>query len=204
MAKDFTTISDAADLESSDKVLVGQASTDGVALLSKLKEFTVKPNLNGSQQNGIIIPMYIYPTDAYTNADYNGLITLKRQNRTIPMIAITNPNSGPGSVTDGNYTMVHNRMKAAEIHVAGYVSTNYRGNSVSVVKGIIDDWKTYYPEIDGIFFDEQSDGTTDLPTEIAYYQEVADYAREVGFWLTVSNPGTFVDNSFFPLFPIQS
>jgi len=197
MAKDFSTIAAAGTLTTADKILVGQTAADGVETLAKLKRFMESPGISSSQQTGIIIPMYIYPTNSYTNADYLSLIDFKRKNRTIPMIAITNPDEGAGASVDAQYTEVHNRMQAAGIKVIGYVPTQYRAASVTTVKAAIDNWKSLYPEISGIFFDEQSDGTTNLSEELAYYLEVADYAREVGLGITVSNPGYNLDEMAF-------
>jgi len=202
MAKNFNTITMDTTLTNADKLLVGQNDGDDVGtIVGEVKRFISSP-LEDNFKNGLMIPMYIYPTDAYTNTDYNSVITYKRQNRNVPVVVIINPSNGPGAVTDGNYTMAIDRMKAVGIHVIGYVSTAYRANTTTDVKADIDGWKSYYPGIDGIFFDEQSDGTADLGAEQAYYKEVAEYSRQQGFDITVSNPGVDVDNSWYDLFDI--
>jgi len=150
----------------------------------------------------LITALIIYPTDSYTNADYAQIMDFKREHRDIPMIVIINPDDGPGTSADGEYTMVNKNMTAVGIHVIGYVSTDYRNNSTTVVKANIDQYKSLYPEIQGIFFDEQSDGTTDLAAELAYYKEVAEYTRQAGFNITVSNPGTNVDNQFYDIMDV--
>lgn len=202
MAKNFDNITIDTSLTNEDKILVGQESGSDVGVnMSEVKRFVSNP-LEDNFKNGVIIPMYIYPEDAYNNTDYNSIISYRRQNRTVPMIVVINPSSGPGTSTDGNYTMVIDRMKAVGIHVIGYVSTDYRANTVEDVKADIDGWKTYYPGIEGIFFDEQSDGTTDLNAEQDYYNSLAEYSRLNGFNITVSNPGKDVDNSWYDLFDI--
>jgi len=200
MAKNFGNAG-AIELAVDKKVLVGDPTGDtgGTATLAELKHFLNGPGVPLQQgKQGLIIPMYIYPgPDAYTNPVYAELMEWKMQYPDIPMIAIVNPADGAGVVTDGNYTMAINRLKAAGVKVIGYVSTDYRNNTVATVKGYIDAWKTYYPSIEGIFFDEQSDGTTDLAAEIQYYKDVADYSRSLGFMITVSNPGINTDNGFY-------
>lgn len=202
MAKNFDNITLDTALTNADKMLVGQADGDDVGtVVGEIKRFIKQP-LDANFRNGIIIPFYIYPSGAYDDANVGTIVDLKKANRDIPMIVIINPSSGPGSVTDGNYTAIINYFHAYGIHVIGYVSTNYRSQTTTQVKADIDAWKTYYPEISGIFFDEQSDGTTDLGVEQAYYTEVSQYAREQDFDITVSNPGINVDNSWYDLFDI--
>ena len=205
MAKNFGNAGANA-LAINKKILVGDATGDtgGTATLAELKFFLNGPGVvtNKSQKRGLLIPMYVYPTDAYTNLIYQDLIGWKKSNPDIPMIVIINPSNGPGAVTDGNYTMVINNMKAAGIRVIGYISTNYRAQTVAQVKADIDGYATYYPGIEGVFFDEQSDGTTDLAAELAYYREVADYSRSIGFMITVSNPGVNSDNGFYEFIDI--
>jgi hypothetical protein len=197
----FNTIGTDTALTDADKILVGQADGDDVGVvLSEVKRF-INPALGENFKNGIIVPMYMYPTDSYTNANYAYLMDFKRDNRDVPVIAIINPNSGPAA-QDGEYTMVIKNMIGCGIKVIGYVSTDYRNNTTASVKSDIDLYKSEYPELQGIFFDEQSDGTTDLAAELAYYKEVADYSRLVGFGITVSNPGVNTDNSFYDIMDI--
>lgn len=202
MAKNFDTITMDTALTNADKFLVGQADGDdrGV-ILGEVKRFVKQP-LDANFKNGLIIPFYMYPGGAYDDANVNIIVDLKKANRDIPMIVIINPTSGPGAVTDGNYTAIINYFQAYGIHVVGYVSTGYRAQTTTQVKASIDGWKTYYPEISGIFFDEQSDGTTDLSAELAYYGEVAEYARQNGFDITITNPGVNTNNQFYDLVDI--
>lgn len=208
MAKNFDNVTMDTAITNADKVLVGQADGDDVGtVMGEVKRFVKQP-LDANFKNGLIIPFYIYPSDAYDNADIATIVELKKSNRDIPMIVIINPASGPGA-GDGNYTAVINYMKGYGIHVIGYVSTAYgigsggTGKTVADIKADIDTWQTLYPEIDGIFFDEQSNGTSDLVAEFAFYKEVAEYARLKGLDITVSNPGSNVDNSFYDLFDVM-
>ena len=202
MAKNFNNITMDTLLTNADKILVGQSDGDDVGLtIGEVKRFTKQP-LDANFRNGIIIPFYIYPTDNYNDTNIATIVELKKANRDIPMIVIINPSSGPGSVTDGNYTAIINYLQAYGIHVIGYTTTNYRGQTTAQVEADIDGWKTYYPKVSGILFDQQSDGTTDLAAEQAYYKEVAQYSRKAGFDITVSNPGKNVDNTWYDLFDV--
>lgn len=202
MAKNFNNATKDNIIINADEILIGQAGGDDVVTpISEVKRF-IKQSLDTNFKNGLIIPMYIYPTDAYTNSEYNAIIAFKRANRSIPMVVILNPSSGPGTVTDGNYTMVIDRMKAVGISVIGYVSTAFGVTTITAVKADIDTWKSLYPGINGIFFDEQSDGTTNLATEQAYYREAAEHSRLIGLDITVSNPGKEVAKSWHDLVDI--
>jgi hypothetical protein len=56
----------------------------------------------------------------------------------------------------------------------------------------IDTWKSFYPTVQGIFFDEQSNSTSD----VAHYQTLSQYAKSKGFTYTVGNPGTDVPAAY--------
>lgn len=59
----------------------------------------------------------------------------------------------------------------------------------NIVPGLDSEVTNIFKAIDGIFFDEQSDGTANLVEEKKYYNEPAEYSRQQGFNLTISNPG---------------
>jgi hypothetical protein len=154
-------------------------------------------------RNGLIIPMYIYPTDAYTNSSYNGLAQLKRKYRDIPFVVVLNPSNGPGTVTDGNYTLAINMLRGAGCIVVGYVSTLYTNRPIQDVESDISLWKSLYPNIQGIFFDEQSDGTTDITAEQSYYESLVEHTKTAGLTYTIGNAGIIVDNSWYDIFTIE-
>jgi len=142
---------------------------------------------NTQDRTGIIIPLYVYPTDVYNNVTYNNLIDLAKDNRDVPIIVILNPSSGPGGSTDGNYEAAIKRLQGANIKVLGYVSTNYAATAIATVKADVDGWKTYYPGVNGIFYDEMT--FEDDQDDIDYYEELNRYAKSEGMPLVVTNPG---------------
>ena len=74
----------------------------------------------------------------------------------------------------------------------GYVATGYASNSTASMEATIDRWKSFYPQLGGIFFDEQSNQAKD----VAYYQTLSQYAKAQGLSYTVGNPGTDTAEAF--------
>src|SRR5436309_13493064 len=83
------------------------------------------------QRTGVLVPLYVYPSDVHKNAEYNRLIELKLHHGTVPIWVILNPDSGPGKQVDLNYTKVIDRLQGAGCMVLGYVTTSY-GKRTSV------------------------------------------------------------------------
>jgi len=110
----------------------------------------------------------------------------------VGVVAIVNPNNGPGGSIDSSYTSGIARLTAAGVQVIGYVATGYTANSPASVKADIDRWKAFYPTLTGIFFDEQSNKASD----VAYYRDLSQYAKSKGLSFTVGNPGTDTAESF--------
>ena len=130
-----------------------------------------------------IVPLYTSPGDA----SWNTVIAAKMAHPKVGVVAIVNPNNGPGSAVSSAYTSGIARLTAAGIKVIGYVSTDYTRNSAATVKADIDRWRTFYPgQLGGIFFDEQSNQADD----VAYYRDLSQYAKAQGLSFTVGNPGT--------------
>lgn len=148
---------------------------------------------NVDSTNGIILPLYIYPSNIFTNADYNQVIDLKKKYNKVPLTTILNPASGPGTVADGNFTYAIRRLHGAGATVVGYVSTAYGVRDIGLVKTDVDTWLTLYPEIDGIFFDEMNN----VVGGEAYYAELLTYSHNEGCFPVIGNPGAGVPESYF-------
>jgi len=123
----------------------------------------------------------------------------QQMNGAAPKVAllVANPASGPGPMAEGQYTQAIATTHAAGQTIVGYVHTSYANTMtrpVSAVEADVDAWYSYYPDIDGIFFDEVS---TDTSTIAAYYQPLHDYVKgKAGQRVVVINPGTLVDEAF--------
>jgi hypothetical protein len=137
---------------------------------------------------GTIVPLYTDPTDA----SWPAIIEAKQAHPKVPVIAIVNPADGPGSSVSSGYTSGIAKLQAVNIQVIGYVATGYAANSLASVEGKIDQWKAFYPTLQGIFFDEQSNQAGD----VAYYRTLSQYAKGKGLAYTVGNPGTDTAEAF--------
>jgi hypothetical protein len=103
------------------------------------------------------------------------------------VVVIANPASGPGKTRDRNFTDVLERARRREVPVIGYVSTKHGGRKPAEVREDVDLWVRLYPDIGGIFFDEQASDED----HVEYYASLYAYAHKYPrLALVVSNPGT--------------
>ncbi len=137
---------------------------------------------------GLLIPLYIYPKDIHTNADFNRVIELKRKYSTVPFWVIVNPASGPGASLDDNYRKAIDRLVGSGCVVLGYVATSYAKRSVSDVAKDLDTWQSTYPRVHGIFFDEMV--YDDNEETCKFQSRLKEQASDRGYWPVVANPGT--------------
>lgn len=143
---------------------------------------------------GVIIPLYTDPGASWTE-----VIQAKQNYPSVPIIAIINPNSGPGNSQQSDYVSGITNLENAGVTVIGYVATGYGTSSYSKVSNVedqINDYQLWYPNIQGIFFDEMSNSAT----EQGYYQTLANYANSHGMQVTAGNPGTTVDTALIGIF----
>jgi hypothetical protein len=141
-----------------------------------------------SSPGATIVPLYTRPNDE----SWPALIAAKKAHPTVAIIAVVNPASGPGSAVEADYTAGIAKLIAANIRVLGYVGTDYTAKTPATVKADIDRWKMFYPTLQGIFFDEQSNKAED----VAYYRDLSQYAKSKGLSYTVGNPGADTAEAF--------
>ncbi|MFI5419777.1 MAG: spherulation-specific family 4 protein [Nitrososphaerales archaeon] len=147
---------------------------------------TSDSSTHSSNVTGIIIPLYSYP-----NADWQTVVQEKESNPSVPMVAVINPNNGPGYAIDPNFVAGIQALKAAGILVLGYVPTSYGGRSSADVISDITTYASRY-QVNGIFFDEMAS----VSGYESYYSGLSSYAKSLGMTLTVGNPGTGVPSSY--------
>ena len=136
-----------------------------------------------AQPTGLLIPLFIYPTTVST---WSKIAALPAAYPNVPVIAIVNVNSGPGTSQDPNYVAAINSLKTAGVVTVGYVYTNYGAVSLQTVKNSIDSWKNFYG-VTGIFLDAMAY----TPGSETYYQSLESYAKGTdGMNLVIGNPGT--------------
>jgi len=148
-------------------------------------------NNTAAPKTGLIVPLYIYPP-------WNTLIAVKQSYPKVPVIAVINPNSGPGPAQDPNYVTGINAMRAAGIIVVGYVNTQYGANTEAFVESQINSYHSWYT-LDGIFFDNMSTSTSTA----TYYTDLNTYAKGLGYTTTVGNPGTMEPTSMLGIFTVE-
>lgn len=165
-----------------------------------------------SQRAGLIYPIYSDPPSGI----YSGLITLMASNPNVPVVVILNPNSGPGSSASAAYTTAIGQLQAAGAVVLGYVETGYgiqnhdfTPQNETTIKADVSSWVSFYPAIQGIFFDEMDDtasssGCTAISGGncITLYQQLTSFAHGLGLPLTYGNPGENTVSAYFAASPI--
>jgi len=141
---------------------------------------------------GAIVPLYTDPGDP----SWSAIVAAKRAYPSVRVVAIVNPSDGPGTVKTSAYANGIAELFAAGIQVIGYVATGYGANSIASVEALIDRWTAFYPQVQGIFFDEQSNDAAAVP----HYGQLTAYAKAQGLAYTVGNPGTDTDESYIGVF----
>lgn len=138
----------------------------------------------------LLVPAYFYPAGEGLQT-WHKLIAAGAKT---PVVAIANPNSGPGTAIDPAYTKVIREAQGAKVIVIGYVSTSYAKRTAADIKHDIDEWLKFYPSIQGIFFDEQ----TSEAAKSDFYLDLAQYARKkIPRAFIVTNPGTNCAEEYF-------
>ncbi len=167
----------------------GYASFGG--LCAELLEDRLTPAalaLPGSARLGLLVPAFFYPT---SGGPWDQLASAAAQ---VPLTAILNPNSGPGSAADANYAAAVDKVRAAGGRVIGYVDTDYGMRPLADVEADISTYNTWY-HLDGISLDRM---TTDAGMQdVSYYQQLYGYVHTLQpSWSVVGNPGTVPDQAY--------
>jgi hypothetical protein len=110
-----------------------------------------------------------------------------------PITAIVNPASGPGRRVDPNYTAVLAAVKTSRLQPIGYVTLSYSKKPVAEITAEVDRWLEFYPDIEGIFFDEQPSGKEHIEHVGACF---AHARAKLPKGLIVSNPGVPCDAAY--------
>ena len=138
----------------------------------------------------LLVPAYFYPAGPGLRA-WQRLMEAASK---IKIVAIANPNSGPGDQCNADYYLILQAARDRGMRVVGYVSTGYGRRRLPEVKLEIDRWVEFYPQINGFFFDQQSTEARD----VAFYTVIRDYARQkIKDALVINNPGAVCDETYF-------
>ncbi len=141
-----------------------------------------------AQENktGVIVPLYADPDSNY----WAHLVNLRMIYPDVPLIAIINPDNGPGYSFDIQVSNGIQILQDADIKVIGYIHTNYGQRDLSIVTDEISRYHNLY-QVDGIFFDEVASSGKEI-----YYKNLKDYANTEGLQYTVGNPGIDIPESY--------
>jgi len=142
--------------------------------------------------SGLAIPLYTYPCFTTTQCTWTTVIQAKLAYPSVPLLAVINPNSGPGSSKDPNYVQGVKNLQSAGVVVLGYVWTNYGRESLSKVESQVNSYKNWYA-VNGIFFD----GMANVAGSEKYYSTLNTYVKSLGMTYTMGNPGTSTLKSYF-------
>jgi hypothetical protein len=153
------------------------------------------PLSNNVQPTGVIIPLYYYPNNIYTDPVISELVSVMRKYPTVPFIVIINPSSGPGTATDGNIAVMIDWLRGFGAKVIGYIDSADTATPLSTLEGYVNTYTALYKNLDGIFIDNMNN--TDPATDIPYYVAIKEYCHQNGYPLVVTNPGTTVYASYF-------
>jgi spherulation-specific family 4 protein len=135
-----------------------------------------------AEVTGVLVPLYIRPGPAWDRME-----AAARAHPKVPLLAIVNPNSGPGAAKSETYASAIPKLSDSGCKVTGYVSTAYAKRPIADVKTDLGRWKDWYPQVAGIFADEMAPKAT--PEVLAYYSEIRRHATALGFSIVIGNPG---------------
>ncbi len=134
------------------------------------------PAVMAEGEPGVIVPLYSYP-----GTMWDKLVEEKIAHPEVPIIAMVNPDSGPGT-KDGNYIAGIQKLETSGITVLGYVYTQHV--DVTEIRNDINEYKNWYG-VNGIFFDAMSN----TPGNETFYKQLTSYVKYMGMNVTVGNPG---------------
>jgi MYXO-CTERM domain-containing protein len=148
----------------------------------------------------LLVPAYFYPSFDPALSQWDEMTAAAAAGAKIT--AIVNPNNGPGSAVNSDYTRAINDFRAAGGKVLGYVYTCYGNNTCNpalpaarTTADVLADaqkYQTWYG-VDGIFLDEMSNLDAALPfyTTVAQGLRAAQPTGQI-----VGNPGTSTPASY--------
>lgn len=143
----------------------------------------------GAMALEIVVPAYFYPSN---DSDWDRMNAAASE---VPITAIMNPNSGPGSGVISNYTNAVSSLRQAGGKVIGYVASGYGNRPLNAVLSEIDDYANWY-DIDGIFIDEMSN--TANSATLDFYEAIYTHTKNTNAnWDLMGNPGINTQEEYF-------
>ena len=175
-------------------------ATAGSVTFSPLAASSISvEEISYDHQTGVLIPLFQYPYRDKPDGMWSIIAREKAENPAVPFAVVVNPHSGPGSWKDPNYVRGIGELKDSGVeYILGYVPTNYaRGTrSIEEIKSMMDAYQLWYPDVNGIMFDEVNSRVT----EIGFYSEIVAYARSAGYEYIIGTPGTRISEEYMDIF----
>ncbi|RAM37768.1 spherulation-specific family 4 protein [Arthrobacter globiformis] len=138
-----------------------------------------------------LVPGYFYPAWSSSLNYWVQVLAMKKGS-----IAIMNPGSGPGTSGNPDYARAISECHARHHKVIGYVSTRYGERPLAAVKTDVASYRSWYPALDGIFFDEMPNDPAMAAagglTALAYYKQLYAAVRNTDDdrrGIVAGNPG---------------
>ncbi len=144
--------------------------------------------VGASGVNGTIIPLYSDPSDG----SWDAVVAAKQAHPTVPVLAVINPNNGPGAAAQDSYRGGIAKLTAAGVKVIGYVHTLWGLRPSADLQNEMNAYRTWYPGVSGIFLDEMSSSAG----HESYYSTLSGQAKTLGFDFSIGNPGTDTIDSY--------
>jgi len=145
---------------------------------------------SASRRLRLLVPTYIYPAGD-GRKEWQRLFDAASK---VEIVAIANPNSGPGDERNLDYAAIFTEASNQGITLVGYVSTDYGKRPQPEIKNDVDKWIRFYPQIRGFFFDQQ-------PRERQHAVEfttLRNYVKQrLRDPLVITNPGVICDEAYF-------
>ena len=136
---------------------------------------------------GAVVPAYFYPGTGGPGGVGDGWAAMASAAKDIPITAVFNPNSGPGSAVDPNYVNAMTNLESAGGKVVAYVYTNDGNAPLASVEGQISTYITQYGSLINGFF---LDGMFVVPSTLTYYQSLDSYIKSLDpAYTVIGNPG---------------
>jgi hypothetical protein len=153
------------------------------------------PSSGGGIQNlipktGAFVALYMYPGGSGDD-HWQKVYDVKRAHPSVPIVAVFNPSSGPGSYDNSVFSSWVDKLRSVGVIMLGYTHDDYGARSLSALRTDVDKYKNWY-NADGIFIDE----FTNKAGYESHYRDLTNYAKSRGMKMTMGNPGTDVPRSY--------
>ncbi|MEM7394076.1 MAG: spherulation-specific family 4 protein [Verrucomicrobiota bacterium] len=145
-----------------------------------------------AQQTGIeiLIPAY-FGEEKVAEQRWKALFEVANE---VAITAIMDVEGGLGNKASEWLTERFKEAKSSKIRLVGYVQSDEGERSIGSVKSDIDRWFKFYPDLKGVFIDEQATGED----KVEYYTDLYKYIKKKhGDKLVITNPGIPCSEKYF-------